>query len=340
MGPHSSSNPKFLFSNTTTYCFQTWTITSLQTDGSFIDVSGTHNYGQYPFVFHRTCAPRDACVTFELSVPETKEVSYFSSNSTWSYGERNPYRVVVDGVVYAEKHYSFGDYQFDDDVDPFRTSTLAGTCSSSQVCSDDNQSLLSVSLTTGPRDADWDTYNVGWQLQAHYENQTYPHTLEYLYGDFLPDTEYRHLTCFDKTVCTEFGIRSAGVVSGDVADYEVAVDGQVQAKGAECDPNDDDNCYYISTYVGGDCKDDDGLSKGAIAGIAVGAAALGLVGFLVYRRYSQKQNSNEGSDNNNTNNHESNRSTDPTVAVTAELKPSIRATDVEQPSETGGEESE
>ena len=123
---------KLFFSNGTC-CFQTWTLTSMKVDESLDEPSGTHNYGDYPLVFHRTCAPRDACIEFALSVPDPKEVLYMEQNGTIPYGEDDYYRLVVDGVVYGEKEYKFGNRQYDDDADPFRTSAFAG-CTFTSTC--------------------------------------------------------------------------------------------------------------------------------------------------------------------------------------------------------------
>lgn len=267
----------------------TWSLSTIaQNDkATALNSTGTIPYldGGFNF-YHRVCAPKGSCVELHLIVPETHEVSYpitYGFNkTTFPYIEADYYALVIDGVFYGD-----GRYVFDSVSNKFSTRQLGGECSGVDAACGSKESLLSMSLSTGPRNVGWDADDVDFSLHTRQEGSSLELTS---LGpvDVVPERSFGYITCIEHAQgrCTDLVVNGEGVNNGNIADYEVAVDG-ITLNDA-CTPG---NCRNIvRTQVGGSCSPKKNLSKGAIAGIAVGIVhVLALLAYLVYRHRSKRR---------------------------------------------------
>ena len=258
----------------------TWALTSR--DGlATVEIKGLIHPGDRPLTYFRACVADTTCASLELSVPETVDIYHETTNSTENYFESGPYRLVIDGNVYGEETYRFGGWKDDDRI--YSATTFGGSCSSEQVCRNEDDALLSIAITTGPRDDEWTGWDVRWSLSSHQEGEN----VDYIDYDssMLPSTSYRYLTCFDKSPedsCAEFGIFLSGIERDNVEEYEIMVDNQVLKHGKPCRSG---HCEGYLTYrLGGNCPEDNALEAGAILGIVIGALVLIVGAFVFFRR--------------------------------------------------------
>jgi hypothetical protein len=276
----------------------TWSLSSMDQQSREVPMEGDVGTGMIQagdraLQYHRECVPKNnACIRFDLRVlpsETTSNVDY--------YGESDAYRLVVDGVVYGEGEYEFGAFRSPDDQgrDIFEQSQYVGHCTASQICSS-SEVLLQVDLVSGPRSPTWNSYDVSWVLQNHYQDRNNDDWRQYDSLDsqssyVLPDESYRYLSCVDSSYledndsCTEVFVDETGLDNGNLAQYSISVDSVVfSERRTGCD---DSSSYYlcvgyVGTPIGGDCKEPR-LTQSAIIGLATGGAVmLVLCGLAVY----------------------------------------------------------
>lgn len=209
-----------------------WMLSNDETDTFFASGKAEDIEYQWNTNFHRMCVKADAC--HKLSI----------SSSSYESGS---YLVVLDGVVYGEKKYSFGNqYKLFTLGGQYEDSLLFGpSCSSAECPSGDT--FLEIAVTASPKNLDpgqpWYNYlETSIQWADGKWRTPYPPIVEQRNDvfnniqlrNFAVPTEYKYYDCMDLTNITCMGLEWGWPYKPEKFDgsIQVTVDGEVVVEDA------------------------------------------------------------------------------------------------------------
>ena len=154
----------------------------------------------------RRCVPAMECGSFSFQVPETLYVEGKAINL--AYHEIEPYRVLLDGVIYADKNYRF-DAHFGEEPQFQEQVVVGNACPTEAVCNPASESLLEVTIdTAGQREQySWHVATVG---AVPPEQQ--PRDANFVHKNYLSemDSSYRFYSCLSSQAssCSQLMFKS------------------------------------------------------------------------------------------------------------------------------------